>query len=110
MEYAIETINRILKENGMSQAEADHLLAKLLEEETIPYLESMCELNESDNETDRLINILSLVGLDKKDITILLLHFLDENAQDYLDAPEIEEQTLEDIFNGRFLDKQKNYS
>lgn len=39
MEYALETLTRILKTTGMNQVEIDHLLAKFLEEEAFEYVD-----------------------------------------------------------------------
>ena len=38
MEYALETLTRILMSTGMNQMEIDHLLAKFLEEEAFEYV------------------------------------------------------------------------
>ncbi len=39
MEYALETLTRILLSTGMNQTEIDHLLAKYLEEEAFEYVD-----------------------------------------------------------------------
>ena len=44
MEYAIETLTGILLSAGMSRNEADHLLARLLEEEAFDYVDCIRSL------------------------------------------------------------------
>ena len=47
MEYAIETLTGILLSAGMSRNEADHLLARFLEEEAFDYVDCIrSELDE----------------------------------------------------------------
>ena len=96
----------------MSQPEVDHLLARFLEEETIPYFQSKYDLiaEDDDSETDTLIRILSLLGMDKKDIMFFLLRFLEENAQEYLNSPEIDDDELEDIMKNGLENRRERYS
>lgn len=58
MEYALETLTRILSSTGMNQTEIDHLLAKFLEEEAFEYVDfinrSLTEL-ELDEDTAGLV-------------------------------------------------------
>jgi len=53
MEYALETLTRILSSTGMNQTEIDHLLAKFLEEEAFEYVDfinrSLTELDLDEN-------------------------------------------------------------
>ena len=58
MEYALETLTRILSSTGMNQTEIDHLLAKFLGEEAFEYVDfinrSLTEL-ELDEDTAGLV-------------------------------------------------------
>ncbi len=49
MEYAIETLTGILLSAGMSRIDADHLLARFLEEEAFGYVD--CVRSLPDEET-----------------------------------------------------------
>lgn len=44
MEYAIETLTGILLSTGMSRNDADHLLARFLEEEAFDYVDCIRSL------------------------------------------------------------------
>ena len=48
MEYAIETLTGILLSAGMSRNEADHLLARFLEEEAFDYVDCIRSLSDED--------------------------------------------------------------
>ena len=48
MEYAIETLTGILLSAGMSRNEADHLLARLLEEEAFDYVDCIRSVSDDD--------------------------------------------------------------
>ncbi len=53
MEYALETLTRILLSTGMNQTEIDHLLAKYLEEEAFEYVDFITRsLTEMDLDED----------------------------------------------------------
>ena len=48
MEYALETLTSILLSAGMSRNEADHLLARFLEEEAFDYVDCIRSLSDDD--------------------------------------------------------------
>ena len=48
MEYAIETLTGILLSTGMSRNDADHLLARFLEEEAFGYVDCVRSLPDED--------------------------------------------------------------
>ena len=48
MEYAFETLTGILLSAGMSRIDADHLLARFLEEEAFDYVDCVRSLPDED--------------------------------------------------------------
>ena len=48
MEFALETLTGILLSTGMSRNEADHLLARFLEEEAFDYVDCLGSLPDED--------------------------------------------------------------
>ena len=48
MEYALETLTSILLSTGMSRNDADHLLARFLEEETFDYVGCVRSLSDEE--------------------------------------------------------------
>ena len=48
MEYAFETLTSILLSAGMSENDADHLLARFLEEEAFDYVDCIGSLLDED--------------------------------------------------------------
>lgn len=48
MEYAFETLTGILLSAGMSRIDADHLLARFLEEEAFDYVDCVRSLSDED--------------------------------------------------------------
>ena len=48
MEYAFETLTGILLSAGMSENDADHLLARFLEEEAFDYVDCIRSLSDED--------------------------------------------------------------
>ncbi len=58
MEYAIETLTGILLSTGMSENDADHLLARFLEEEAFDYVDCIRSVSD-DADCERNSGLIS---------------------------------------------------
>ena len=59
MEYAFETLTSILLSAGMSENDADHLLARFLEEEAFDYVDCIRFLSDEDDDCEGSSGLVS---------------------------------------------------